>query len=205
MEAYTFEDVELLRKKSGMTYQEAVALLEYHNGNLAKALIDLEKNGKLQDSRSRAKTSAAAGACNTGKPANRGGFGEFIRKMYRTRIKIHKGDTAVVNLSVLYALPCLVFAPHITVFGVVAAMILGYRFSMSQMDADFAEVSVKNPLQQAQPEVVKKENVKEENAPEEAPVANESAADLAAQLKEDAEALAERDIPTIQVPVQATC
>ena len=41
MDAYTIEDVELLRRKSGMTYQEAVALLEYHTGDLARALIDL--------------------------------------------------------------------------------------------------------------------------------------------------------------------
>ena len=48
MEPYTIEDIELLRKKSGMTYQEAVALLDYHDGNLARALIDLEKNGRLK-------------------------------------------------------------------------------------------------------------------------------------------------------------
>ena len=38
MEAYTIEEVELLRRKGGMTYQEAVTLLEYHNGDLARAL-----------------------------------------------------------------------------------------------------------------------------------------------------------------------
>ena len=37
MEAYTIEDVELLRRKGGMTYQEAVALLEYqHCGDTGK-------------------------------------------------------------------------------------------------------------------------------------------------------------------------
>ena len=45
MASYTIEDIELLRKKSGMTYQEAVALLDYHDGNLARALIDLENEG----------------------------------------------------------------------------------------------------------------------------------------------------------------
>ena len=49
MASYTIEDIELLRKKSGMTYQEAVALLDYHDGNLARALIDLEKNGRLKE------------------------------------------------------------------------------------------------------------------------------------------------------------
>ena len=49
MDAYTIEDVELLRRKGGMTYQEAVALLEYHNGDMARALIDLEKHGRLKE------------------------------------------------------------------------------------------------------------------------------------------------------------
>ena len=34
MASYTIEDIELLRKKSGMTYQEAVALIDYHDGNM---------------------------------------------------------------------------------------------------------------------------------------------------------------------------
>ena len=48
MEPYTIEDIELLRKKSGLSYQEAVALLDYHNGSLARAIIDLEKSGRLK-------------------------------------------------------------------------------------------------------------------------------------------------------------
>ena len=42
MAGYTIEDIDIIRKKSGISYQEAIALLEYHNGNLAQALIDLE-------------------------------------------------------------------------------------------------------------------------------------------------------------------
>ena len=45
MSKYTFEDIEILRQKSGISYEEAVNLLEYHNGSLARALVDLEKNG----------------------------------------------------------------------------------------------------------------------------------------------------------------
>ena len=185
MEKYTMEDVELLRKKSGMSYQDAVKLLEYHNGNLAKALIDLEKNGRLQERKSR------TAACETAE--GKGNFRAFIRKMYRNRVKIHKGDTTVVNLSVLYAVPCLLCAPHITVFGVIAAMVLGYRFSFSQMDEDFATAAVS----------LKK--------PEKADAAGASAADaktaaeLSAQLSAEANALAEKEIPTIQIPVQTVC
>ena len=49
MAAYTIEDIELIRRKSGISYQEAVALLDYHNGNVARALVDLERNGRLKE------------------------------------------------------------------------------------------------------------------------------------------------------------
>ena len=32
MASYTIEDIELIRRKSGISYQEAVSLLDYHNG-----------------------------------------------------------------------------------------------------------------------------------------------------------------------------
>ena len=67
MDAYTIEDVELLRRKGGMTYQEAVALLEYHNGDLARALIDLEKNGRLKEETAGSRTAAYEPAKENGR------------------------------------------------------------------------------------------------------------------------------------------
>ena len=33
MASYTIEDIELIRRKSGISYQEAVSLLDYHNAH----------------------------------------------------------------------------------------------------------------------------------------------------------------------------
>ena len=197
MEAYTIEDVELLRRKSGMTYQEAVALLEYHNGNLARALIDLERNGRLKDENTvNRDTDRETVKGNTRK------HGEtkekainLLQKLYRCRVKVHKGDVPVLNLSVIYAAACLLFAPHITVAGIIIAMILGYRFSFSQMDADFASENLKTTVKNAA-----------ENA--RATVSN-----LVRSFTTETEVPAEKetpgirtplaaDVPTIQVPVQ---
>ena len=124
---------------------------------------------------------------------NKEKFSDFVRKLYRTRVKVYKGETPVVNLSILYAVPCLVCAPHMTVLGVVAAMVLGYRFSFSQMDEDFAAVNLKKPAQSAPA------------AAKETEEAKAAAEELTARLNAEAEALAEKDIPTIQVPAQAGC
>lgn len=47
MDNYKIEDIECIRKMSNLSYEDAVALLDFHNGNLAHALMDLENHGKL--------------------------------------------------------------------------------------------------------------------------------------------------------------
>ena len=78
---YTIEDIEILRKKSGITYEEAVNLLEYHDGSLARALVDLERNGRLKGE------GKAAPADN--------GFHGVVDFLLRLHLKITKGDTCI--------------------------------------------------------------------------------------------------------------
>lgn len=147
MEQYTIEDIELLRKKSGMSYQEAVALLDYHNGSLARALIDLEKNGRLKDEDQQ---KAGKGTMETSKKGETKEKAlNFLQKIYRSRVKIRKGDTNVINLSVLFAVLCLLFAPHMTIAGVIVSMILGYQFSFSRNDPDFASENLEKMVRSA--------------------------------------------------------
>lgn len=152
MAAYTIEDIELIRRKSGITYQEAVSLLDYHNGNVARALVDLERNGRIQSGASReyasAKTaqgSSASGSSSTSSTAssgNKGGKGKgvlaFLSKLYRIRLKLHKDETPIMNLSLLFTLLGLIIAPHVFIIGAIFSLVLGYRFSYSSNDPEFA-------------------------------------------------------------------
>ena len=151
MEPYTIEDIEILRQKSGISYQEAVALLDYHNGSLARALIDLEKNNRLKENTEKEGNRTMNGHMNTGDTKNKA-IG-ILQKIYRSRVKIRKGETSIANISVLFAGLCLLFAPHMTIAGIIASMLLGYQFSFSGMDPEFAsdslEKMVKNAAQNA--------------------------------------------------------
>ena len=137
MEPYTIEDIELLRQKSGLSYQEAVAMLDYHNGSVARALIDLEKHGRLKNTDDEQKE----GTKHMNQTAKKGETREkalnFLQKLYRCRVKIRKGDTNIFNVSVLFAALCLLLAPHMTIAGVILSIFLGYQFSFSRMDPDF--------------------------------------------------------------------
>ena len=117
MEPYTIEDIELLRQKSGISYQEAVALLDYHNGSLAHALIDLEKHNRLKEENNTKKEGSKTMNGENRTNDTKGKALNILQKIYRSRVKIRKGDTSILNVSVLFAGLSLIFAPHITIAG----------------------------------------------------------------------------------------
>lgn len=148
MAKYTIEDIEILRQKSGISYEEAVNLLEYHNGSLARALVDLEKNGRLKSDPS--KTTSHKGIK---------GIFDFL---FRLRIKVQKGNIVILNLSSLFMLVALAISPDICVVGLIVSLVLGYKISIDRNSKDFVDdhlddmmKNAKSNVQQAVSEVTK--------------------------------------------------
>ena len=56
---------------------------------------------------------------------------------YRTRVKVMRGDTVIVNLSLLFMLLAVCSAPWLAVAGLIFALALGYRFSLVRNDPGF--------------------------------------------------------------------
>ncbi len=143
MASYTIEDIELIRKKSGISYQEAVALLDYHNGNVARALIDLERNGRIKnDAATNAKSSS-----NTKRNTN--GIVNFFSRLYQFRLKIKKENIIIANISLLFALLALLVSPHLVLFAAIAILVLGYKVSFNKKDADFAAANLEKMVRNA--------------------------------------------------------
>ncbi len=143
MEHYTIEDIELIRRKSGISYQEAVALLDYHNGNVARALVDLERNGRIKPE------SAQRASAQT--RSKKSAFSSLMTRLYQCRLKIKKGSVTIANFSLLFSAVALIISPHIVILGIILCLILGYHISFVKRDADFAtenlERMVKNAAQ----------------------------------------------------------
>lgn len=139
MAQYTIEDIEILRKKSGITYEEAVNLLEYHNGSLARSLVDLEKNGRINPDQRYGQSSHKA----------KGIFNFF----FRMRFKLLKKDITIVNVSAITLLLVFLFAPHVVIFGLIAALMLGYRISGEKNSADFADDGLDSMIRNAKDNV----------------------------------------------------
>ena len=64
-------------------------------------------------------------------------------------MKVQKGKTPIVNFSVLWGALCLILAPHMTIFGFILSLILGYQFSFTKLDEDFASDSLEKMVRNA--------------------------------------------------------
>lgn len=138
MAAYTIEDIELIRRKSGISYQEAVALLDYHNGNVARALVDLERNGRIKEGAEEKSTPKGHfHAEYKGTPIKKSTMMELLHKCYRARVKVHRQDTAILNVSALFAVVSLLISPHLVILGAILSIILGYKITLDKHDHAF--------------------------------------------------------------------
>lgn len=54
----------------------------------------------------------------------------FFSVLYRTRFRASKNGVTVVNLSLLFSIIALLSAPWLVILGLIAALVMGYRFSI---------------------------------------------------------------------------
>lgn len=67
-----------------------------------------------------------------------GGGTRWFSFLYRTRVKVNKGDIPILNLSLIFMLLAVCSAPWLAVAGLVIALALGYRFSVEKNAKGFA-------------------------------------------------------------------
>ena len=144
MANYTIDDLEILRKKSGITYEEAVNLLEYHNGSLSRSLIDLEKNGRLKEEGPQ--TRAADGGKQTG-------LKKLFNTLFRIRFMVKHQGMVVANLSCLFMIATVMLAPHLAVGGLIVSLILNYRISIERNHPAFVSDTFDSMLETAKTNV----------------------------------------------------
>lgn len=58
--------------------------------------------------------------------------------LYRTRVRVVKGDIDILNLSLAFSVLAVCTAPWVAVIGLVIALALGYRFSIERNAAAFS-------------------------------------------------------------------
>lgn len=136
------EDIEYLRTKAGISYEDAKELLEKNNGDVVKALCDLEQTGKL-------------GNKNTNNKKEKTLFDQLVdlcKIGYENRLVVKRKEDIILNLSINFVIFTFVVALHISFIGFLLSIILGYKISFqkegSNTNAD-AEQTVKDFVDKA--------------------------------------------------------
>ena len=62
----------------------------------------------------------------------------IFSKLYRTRIKVTKDTTTIINLSLAFCIASALLAIWLVVIGVIFALLLGYRFSIQKDAPEFS-------------------------------------------------------------------
>ena len=117
---YSIEDVETLRSKAGVSYEEAVSLLDKYDGDLARALIELEKRGQVNE-KADFKFDAEE-------------IVEWVKKMWHkgmnTRVVIERKGETLVNLPVIFLILMLMLGAHAVIVAAVIMLLTGCSVSL---------------------------------------------------------------------------
>ncbi len=138
MAKYTVEQIDYLREKATISYEEAMETLERFDGDLARCLVDLERRGRIKPA--------------SRKPGYEGGQhyryeyrneqtyrderprgkafvldGEGLKNTLFSRIVVRKGDAVIANLSVAFLIFAACVAPHLMITAVLLMFLMGYR------------------------------------------------------------------------------
>ncbi len=131
-------DIEYLREKADITYEEAAALLEENGGDVVRALMALEQQGKLRDRDAQPQWRAQCHEewHNDAREAKEKAK-TVLQKALRSRVVIQRkredgGEETVLNMGVPIVAGAAVMAPWLAVASAAAAVATGCRVKLEK-------------------------------------------------------------------------
>lgn len=125
------ESVEMLRERTGATYEEAKEALEVCNEDVVEALIYLERNKKLRVTPD-AKCKKGSSIISWIK--------SVIKKGNRTKLDVTKNETSKIRIPLTILVLLIAFAPHLTVIAFVVALFTEHRFQIIKESGENVEL-----------------------------------------------------------------
>jgi translation elongation factor EF-Ts len=141
MENITLEKVDMVRERTGVSYEKAKQALEASEGDVLEALIYIEKtegiSGSEKDSDFTSKASISIEELKTW-------FKQIIEKGNVTRLKIKKDDTILIDIPVNAGIAAGIVAiviPPILAAGVIAAIATQITIEITREDGSVEVVN----------------------------------------------------------------
>ncbi|WP_040214422.1 DUF4342 domain-containing protein [Clostridium polynesiense] len=133
----TIEQIDELRKRVDVTYEEAKAALEQTNGDVLEAVIYLEKNHKYKKD-DNFKESKENFEDSFSKSVGR--FINYCKKVLKkgnsNHILIEKNDNIILRLSLTIFVLVLVLVPYMSIPLLIIALFTGHKFSFQGKDVE---------------------------------------------------------------------
>ena len=131
------QNIEYLREKANVSYEEAMALLENQNGNVMRVLVDLENQGRLYTQLDAIDTPQAAWQRGDAPKAKKEKAASIFQKVRQTRLIIEKKNChgekeTVANIGALTAAGVTVFLPHFMFVAVLLTLVTGHEVRMEK-------------------------------------------------------------------------
>lgn len=132
------EQIEMLKARANVSYGEAKELLEKCSNDVVEALIELEKQSKINPP----KTEATAENRSDGTFKKIFKFGEnLFHKGNETKFVISKGDNKIVDLPVNVVVVTTIIAAPVTIFGVIGALVTNHKIRFSQAGGEDLKIN----------------------------------------------------------------
>ncbi len=131
-------DIETLRGKANVSYEEAATLLEQNGGDVIRALMALEAQGRLYQQSGQGHAEAKPEEPWRGEAQEAGKkVKSFLHNAFEHRLVIEKKgedeqNKTVLNVSLPLAVGAAVVAPYLAVASAAAAVVSGCRVKMEK-------------------------------------------------------------------------
>lgn len=125
------ETVEMLRGKTGATYEEVKEALEICHEDVVEALIYLERNKKIRVT--------PDAKCKKGSSVF-SWIKSIIKKGNRTKLDVSKNETSTFRIPLTLLVLITVFAPHLTVIAFVIALFTEHKLQIIKETGESVEL-----------------------------------------------------------------
>ncbi|MBK5241743.1 DUF4342 domain-containing protein [Clostridium sp.] len=124
------EQIDELRKRANVSYEDAKNALEISNGSLIEALVYLEKQDKIKE------------------PETTSSGGQFFKKVKKlikkgneTKLIVKKDDTVVLNICVTLAIIISIAVTPLTIIALVLALATNHKIRIKKKDNECSEAN----------------------------------------------------------------
>ncbi|MCR1974403.1 DUF4342 domain-containing protein [Clostridium sporogenes] len=124
----SLEQIDLLRKRANVSYEEAKEVLEKFDGDIIEALVYLEKNKKVNED-----------FCCESKFFNK--IKMLIRKGNKTKVVVRKKEETVLKVPVNVIILCAALAFPVTIAATIIALVTKHTIRIEKKSGEDSKVN----------------------------------------------------------------